>query len=49
MALLSFFVRLSRHASLTHVIIGALLLSFVGVEVLDIDGSNRPTTTRVPC
>jgi hypothetical protein len=45
MALMSL-VRLSHRTSPTRLIIGVLLLSLVAVEVLDIDGSNRPTPTR---
>jgi hypothetical protein len=46
MALLSPARLSSRRLPTAHLILGAFLLSFVAVEVIDIDDSNRPTATR---
>jgi hypothetical protein len=39
-------VRLSRGTSVSHLIIVALLLSFVAFDVFDVDGSNLPMATK---
>ena len=39
-------VRLSRGTSASHLIIVALLLSFVAFDIFDMDGSNLPMATK---